>query len=120
MNLQYFYYHQCPEKVISEKHFLYHMSRDKDVTWAPHKDFTYQEYLSAWSEHDAVHYLLNYPFTVEGERRVAHVEDHCQTGWAPYGDRFNGHIKNKIISELPKGFGRLNILETAEQLRELY
>ena len=117
MDLQQFY-DRCPEKVVSKKRFLYYMSKDKDTTWAPHKDFTYQEYLNAWSEHDAVHYLLQYPFTVEGERLVAHVEDYHQIGWVPYGERFNGYIKHKIIFDVP--ISRLKILETAEQLREIY
>ena len=117
MDLQQFY-DRCPEKVSSEKRFLYNMSRDKDGTWAPHRHFTYQDYQNAWSEHDAVHYLLQYPFTVEGERLVAHVEDYHQIGWVPYGERFNGYIKQKIIFDVP--ISRLKILETAEQLREIY
>jgi hypothetical protein len=112
------FYNRCPEKVSSEKRFLYNMSRDKDGTWAPHRHFTYQDYQNAWSEYDAVHYLLQYPFTVEGERLVAHVEDYYQIGWVPYGERFNGYIKQKIIFDVP--ISRLKILETAEQLRELY
>jgi hypothetical protein len=57
---------------------------------------------------------------MNGERKVAFVEAHCRVGWSPYGYKFSLNVRDKINFLMPKGFGRLKILETAEKLRELY
>ena len=117
MTLEEFYYERCPNKIQSVNHFnnsvQSHASRGI-------YSVTYEEYLKAWSEHDSIHYLLNLPFTLEGERKVAFVEVHCGVGWAPYGDKFSANVRDKIIFSLPKGFGKRKIAQTAQKLRELY
>jgi hypothetical protein len=116
MDLQYFY-HCLPEKVLSEEAF-----NSNVWLYASQGIFSvsYGDYLKAWSEHDSIHYLLNLPFNLNGERKVAFVEAHCGVGWASYGDECSLNVRDKINFLMPKGFGRLKILETAEQLRELY
>lgn len=37
--------------------------------------------LRAWAQHDALHYLSNQPFTVEGEQKVAWMEYKFKRGW---------------------------------------
>jgi hypothetical protein len=118
MTLEEFYYEVCPDKVLAEYDF-------KNNVWNYNGtgiySVSYEDYLKAWSEHDAIHYLLNLSqFTLEGECKVAFVEKHCGVGWAPYGDKFSANIKNKIIFPLPKGFGKRRISQTAQKLRELY
>ena len=117
MDLQYFYYCLAPEKVLSEEAFNHNVG-----LYVSQGIFSvsYGDYLKAWSEHDSIHYLLNLPFTLFGERKVAHIEAHCGVGWAPYGDKCSLNVRNKINFLIPKGFGRLKIVETSEQLRELY
>jgi hypothetical protein len=117
MNLQHFYHYLAPEKVLSEDAFNGYawLSSSRGIF-----SVSYSDYLKAWSEHDSIHYLLNLPFTLVGERKVAYVEAHCGVGWAPYGDECSANVRNKINFLMPKGFGRLKILETAEQLREHY
>jgi len=117
MNLQQFYYYNVPSKVKSIKEFEY-LSKD-DKNFNP-LNVSYERYLQAWSEHDAIHYLLILPFSDYEERKVAYVEENCQVGWLQVDERYNGYLKQKIIFNLPKQFGRLKILETAKQLRELY
>jgi len=116
MDIQTFYF-LCPDKVLSEDAFngarCIHSSRGIFSV-------SYSDYLKAWSEHDSIHYLLNLPFTMVGERKVAFTEAHCGVGWAPYGNKCSANVSNKINFTMPKGFGRLKILETAEKLRELY
>ncbi len=117
MDLQHFYHYLTPEKILSEKSF-------SDSVWLHASSgifsVSYSDYLKAWSEHDSIHYLLNLPFNLNGERKVAFVEAHCGVGWAPYGDECSLNVRDKINFLMPKKFGRLKILETAEQLRELY
>ena len=118
LTLEEFYYEVCPDKVQTLNHF-------KNNVWKYNStgiySVSYEDYLKAWSEHDAIHYLLNLSqFTLEGECKVAFVEIHCGVGWAPYGDKFSANIKNKIIFPLPKGFGKRRISQTAQKLRELY
>lgn len=117
MDLQQFYYYRVPGKVKSLKEFTYLTKDDKNFNPL---NVSYERYLQAWSEHDAIHYLLNLPFSDYGERKVAHVEEHCQVGWLPVDERYSGYLRQKIIFDLPEGFGRNKIVETAEKLRELY
>jgi hypothetical protein len=117
MNLQHFYHYLAPKKVLSEDAFNGYawLSSGQGIF-----SVSYSDYLKAWSEHDSIHYLLNLPFNLNGERKVAFVEAHCGVGWAPYGDECSLNVRDKINFLMPKGFGRLKILETAEQLREHY
>jgi hypothetical protein len=117
MDLQHFYHYLAPEKVLSEDAF----NRNVEL-YSGQGIFSvsYSDYLKAWSEHDSIHYLLNLPFNLNGERKVAFVEAHCGVGWAPYGDKCSLNVRDKINFLMPKKFGRLKILETSEQLRELY
>jgi len=118
ITLEEFYYEICPNKVETVNHF-------NNSVWSNRSrgiySVSYDDYLKAWSEHDAIHYLLNLSqFTVEGECKVAFVENHCGVGWAPYGNEFSANLKNKIIFSMPKGFGKRQIIQTAQKLRELY
>jgi hypothetical protein len=117
MNIQYFYHYLAPKKVLPEDAFNRNVGL---YTSQGIFSVSYGDYLKAWSEHDSIHYLLNLPFTLVGERKVAHVEAHCGVGWAPYGDKCSADVRNKIKFLMPKGFGRLKILEIAEQFRKLY
>jgi hypothetical protein len=117
IDIQYFYHYLAPEKVLSKEAFNHNVG-----LYASQGIFSvsYSEYLKAWSEHDSIHYLLNLPFNLNGERKVAFVEAHCGVGWASYGDKCSLNVRDKINFLMPKKFGRLKILETAEKLRELY
>lgn len=52
----------------------------------PHKT---EVALRAYAEHDALHYLFNLPFTIEGENHVAFLEQKFQRGWLPVGKEYN-------------------------------
>lgn len=45
--------------------------------------------LRAHAQHDALHYLFNQPFNLEGEEYVAYLERKFQRGWLPLGKRYN-------------------------------
>ena len=117
MNLQHFYHYLAPKKVLSEDAFNGYawLSSGQGIF-----SVSYSDYLKAWSEHDSIHYLLNLPFNLNGERKVAFVEAHCGVGWAPYGNKCSANVSNKINFTLPKGFGGKKIMECAELMRELY
>jgi hypothetical protein len=108
MDLQ-FFHSICPNKPLTEEKY-------------DHQTVSYEDYITAWSEHDSIHYLLNLQFDVIGERKVAYVEQHCKVGYFQnkLSKRFNGYRQSKIIFNLPRGFGRKKIIECAELLRELY
>ena len=120
MDLQDFYL-RCSEKVLDEKYFPFNKGFMFSKIIESDELFTYQDHINAFSEHDAIHYLLEYPFTGEGEYRVEWVEYHFQVGWGPYDNTMKCEFtRHEIVSKLPEGFSRLKILETAEQLRKLY
>jgi hypothetical protein len=73
--------------------------------------------LRAYAEHDALHYLFQQPFTEEGEKHVAYLEQKFNRGWLPFGENYNVFIPEEcdcgiITSEL--------IDETAEIIYEFY
>jgi hypothetical protein len=77
--------------------------------------FTTDDVIRAWCEHDALHYLGNQPFTIQGEKRVAYLEQKFNKGWLQFGDKYNAHYKepcecDRITPEL--------IDETAQMIRE--
>lgn len=65
--------------------------------------------LRAWAQHDALHYLSNQPFTVEGEEKVAWMEYKFKRGWYVVNEKYNRfyreefdcrHITHKMIDEV--------------------
>jgi hypothetical protein len=74
---------------------------------------TVDEAVSAWVEHDALHYLSQQPFNQEGEECVAYLEKTFNRGWLPFGEKYNTSIPREcecshITQEL--------ITQTAEQI----
>ncbi len=93
-------------------------SRDSIAAQIENDDasFTMDNIINAWCEHDALHYLSGQPFTEQGEKCVAYLEQVFQRGWLPFGDKYNAHYKepcecDEITPEL--------IDETAQMIREL-
>jgi len=69
---------------------------------------TVDEAVSAWVEHDALHYLSQQPFTKEGEECVAYLEKTFNRGWLPFGEKYNpsiprececSHITQELITQ---------------------
>ena len=69
---------------------------------------TTDEAISAWCEHDALHYLSQQPFNQEGEECVAYLEKTFNRGWLPFGEKYNtsiprececSHITQELITE---------------------
>jgi hypothetical protein len=89
------------------------------VTVTQQNKFPYktERALRAYAEHDALHYLFQQPFTEEGEKHVAYLEQKFNRGWLPFGENYNVFIPEEcdcgiITSEL--------IDETAEIIYEFY
>jgi len=70
---------------------------------------TVDEAVSAWVEHDALHYISQQPFTKEGEECVAYLEKTFNRGWLPFGEKYNpsiprececSHITQELITEI--------------------
>jgi len=70
---------------------------------------TTDEAISAWCEHDALHYISQQPFTKEGEECVAYLEKTFNRGWLPFGEKYNtsiprececSHITQELITEI--------------------
>jgi len=70
---------------------------------------TVDEAISAWCEHDALHYLSQQSFDKEGEECVAYLEKTFNRGWLPFGERYNtstpreceySHITQELITEI--------------------
>jgi hypothetical protein len=70
---------------------------------------TVDEAVSAWCEHDALHYLSQQSFDKEGEECVAYLEKTFNRGWLPFGERYNtstpreceySHITQELITEI--------------------
>jgi hypothetical protein len=70
---------------------------------------TVDEAVSAWIEHDALHYISQQPFTKEGEECVAYLEKTFNRGWLPFGEKYNpsipkececSHITQELITEI--------------------
>ena len=69
---------------------------------------TVDEAVSAWCEHDALHYISQQPFNQEGEECVAYLEKTFNRGWLPFGERYNtstprececSHITQELITQ---------------------
>ena len=72
------------------------------------KDITTDEAITAWCEHDAIHYLSQQAFSKDGERCVKYLEQLFHRGWLPYGEDHNpwkpveckySHINQELITE---------------------
>jgi len=70
---------------------------------------TIDEAVSAWCEHDALHYLSQQSFDKEGEECVAYLEKTFNRGWLFFGERYNtstpreceySHITQELITEI--------------------
>jgi hypothetical protein len=70
---------------------------------------TVDEAVSAWCEHDALHYLSQQSFDKEGEKCVAYLEKTFNRGWLPFGEKYNtsiprececSHITQELITEI--------------------
>ena len=74
----------------------------------PEDKITLSQAMQAWYEHDALHYLSQKPFSIEGEEGVAYLEKRFNRGWLPYGEKHNpfyprkffcSHITQELITE---------------------
>lgn len=99
-DLRFFVDYHIPKKVSKET-----MAK---VIQEEHHQFTTEEGMNAWREHDALHYLSSNPFSDDGERRVKYLEQIFQRGWLPYGHQYNpytpqeckySHITQELITE---------------------
>ena len=78
---------------------------------------TTDEAISAWVEHDALHYLSQQAFDKKGEEYVAYLEKTFNRGWLPFGEKYNPSIPREcecshITQEL--------ITQTAEDILSFY
>jgi hypothetical protein len=69
---------------------------------------TTDEGMTAWYEHDAIHYLSQQPFNENGEKCVKYLEQKLWRGWLPHGEEYNtwgpvecdySHISQELITE---------------------
>jgi hypothetical protein len=60
--------------------------------------FTTDDAIRAWCEHDALHYLSQQPFTIEGENCVTYLEKKFNRGWSSFGDKHNMHPSQECES----------------------
>lgn len=51
--------------------------------------------MQAWYEHDAIHFLGNLPFTLEGEQKVAFLERSIDRGWGSIDKKYNLYVPKK-------------------------
>jgi hypothetical protein len=58
-------------------------------------EFTIDDVIRAWCEHDALHYLSQQPFTIEGENCVSYLEKKFNRGWLPLGDKYNPYYRQE-------------------------
>ena len=74
---------------------------------------TVDEAVSAWCEHDALHYLSQQSFDKEGEECVAYLEKTFNRGWLPFGEKYNSstprececsHITQELITQTAERF----------------
>ena len=63
-------------KLIPNKETYDLSARDKLITE--------QNFYDRWSEHDALHFISGNPFTDDGEKRVAYLEQMLKCGWFEY------------------------------------
>jgi hypothetical protein len=69
---------------------------------------TTDEAISAWCEHDALHYISQQPFNKQGEECVVYLEKTFNRGWLPFGEKYNtfkpkececSHITQELITQ---------------------
>ena len=74
---------------------------------------TVDEAVSAWCEHDALHYISQQPFNKKGEECVAYLEKIFNRGWLPFGEKYNSstprececsHITQELITQTAERF----------------
>jgi len=87
---------------------------------------TTDEAISAWCEHDALHYISQQPFTKEGEECVAYLEKTFNRGWLPFGEKYNtsiprececSHITQELITEIAEDIKSL-VYDEFERCKE--
>ena len=93
------------------KHHLPHLPNPDEIAERLTQNnalITVDEVVSAWFEHDALHYLSQQPFNQEGEECVAYLEKTFNRGWLPFGERYNtstpkececSHITQELITQ---------------------
>jgi hypothetical protein len=81
---------------------------NRDVFKNVSSKITTDEGMTAWYEHDAIHYLSQQPFNENGEKCVKFIEKNLWRGWLPHGEEFNAwvpveceysHITQELITE---------------------
>jgi len=105
-------------KFFVKHHLPYLPNRDEIAAQLERTEtsITTDEAISAWCEHDAIHYLSQQPFNKQGEECVAYLEKTFNRGWLPLGEKYNTSIPREcecshITQEL--------ITETAEDIQSL-
>ena len=92
------------------KHLPFLLNRDEIAERLTKNNalITVDEAVSAWCEHDALHYLSQQSFDKEGEECVAYLEKTFNRGWLPFGERYNtstpkececSHITQELITQ---------------------
>lgn len=94
----------------------YKISRDKveSVIKESSTLITIDEAMNAWYEHDALHYLFNQPFDINGETNVAYLEKTFKRGWLPFGKQYNTYKPTPFMFPV---ITQELITETAEQIK---
>jgi hypothetical protein len=99
-DLQYFVKYQLPHKPCRD--FIAEEIEKYDTP------FTIDQAMTAWYEHDALHYLSQKPFTDEGEECIVYLEKKFNRGWLSFGPMYNkflprefdcSHITQELITE---------------------
>ena len=65
---------------------------NRDVFKNVSSKITTDEGMTAWYEHDAIHYLSQQPFNENGEKCVKFIEKNLWRGWLPHGEEFNAWV----------------------------
>jgi hypothetical protein len=99
-DLKFFVKHHLPSLPNRDK-IAEHLTKNNAL-------ITVDEAVSAWCEHDALHYLSQQSFDKEGEECVAYLEKTFNRGWLPFGERYNtstpreceySHITQELITQ---------------------
>jgi len=104
-DLKFFVKHHLPSLPNRDK-IAEHLTKNSDLV-------TVDEAISAWVEHDALHYLSQQPFNQKGEECVAYLEKTFNRGWLPFGEKYNtftprececSHITQELITQTAERF----------------
>jgi hypothetical protein len=77
--------------------------------------------LSAWAEHDAIHYITKLGFDIDSEIKVAKIEKYFNCGWLKYGIIYNNFgvekYQNECYYEIPNFLTLELIMNTSDEIK---